>query len=95
MQRVWADAVRLPQFQEHMPDEWNGSSKTERTFFWAVLTTLAPEYTEQLVLDCREQRITASQNRVNAPRVIQLAPNWVEALLAQPFVSRKWLRHPF
>ena len=46
-----------------MPDEWNGGSKTERNFFWGVLVTLAPEYAEQLVLDCREQRINAAQNR--------------------------------
>ena len=43
----------LPNFRAHMPDEWTGNSKTERTFFWDILVTLAPEYVEELVLDCR------------------------------------------
>lgn len=51
--RIWVQAIRLPNFREHMPDEWTGSSKTERTFFWAVLVTLAPEYAEKLIQDCR------------------------------------------
>ena len=55
-----------------MPDDWTGSSKTERTFFWDVLVTLAPEYVEELVLDCRRQRMTAAQQRVNAPRAINV-----------------------
>ena len=65
-----------------MPDEWSGNSKTERTFFWDVLVTLAPEYVEALIKDCRRQRLVAAQDRVNAPRPINVAPNWIEALLA-------------
>ena len=34
--------------------------KVERSFFWAVLTTLAPEFVEQLVLDVRQQRLGAA-----------------------------------
>jgi hypothetical protein len=71
-----------------MPDDWHGNSKTERTFFWDVLVTLAPEYCEEVIKDCRRQRMLAAQHRVNAPRPINLAPNWVDALLAQPFISR-------
>jgi hypothetical protein len=78
----------MPEFQAHMPDEWGGNSKTERTFFWDILVTLAPEFVEELIKDCRRQRLTAAQQRVNVPRPINLAPNWVEALLAQPFISR-------
>ncbi len=51
--RIWGEAAQLPNFRAHMPDEWNGNSKTERTFFYAILVTLAPGYAEQVILDCR------------------------------------------
>ena len=71
-----------------MPDEYVGTSKTERTFFWDILSTLASEFVEELVLDCRRQRMAAAQQRVNVPRPINVAPNWMQALLSQPFISR-------
>ena len=50
--RIWPQASELPGFLLHMPDEWRQDlKKAERSFFWAVLTTLAPEFVEQLVLD--------------------------------------------
>ena len=72
----------LPNFRAYMPTDWTGNSKTDRTFFYDILVTLAPEFVEELVKDCRRQRLTAAQQRVNAPRAINLAPNWVQALLA-------------
>ena len=30
-----------------MPDEWDGGTKSERNFFWGVLSSLAPEYVEE------------------------------------------------
>ena len=51
--RIWPQAILLQNFRAHMPDDWTGNNKTERTFFWDVLVTLAPEYVEELVLDCR------------------------------------------
>ena len=40
-------------FKNFMPDEFTGNHKTERNFFWTVLTTNAQEYVEQLIIDCR------------------------------------------
>ena len=37
-----------------MPDEWNGGAKTERPYFYQILITLAPEYVESLINDCRQ-----------------------------------------
>ena len=59
--RIWPQAAELPEFLPHMPDEWRQDlKKVERSFFWAVLTTLAPEFVEQLVLDVRQQRLGAA-----------------------------------
>ena len=57
VQRIWQQAQHLENFGAHMPDEWNGNSKTERTFFWDVLCSLAPEYVEELI-----QRLPAPED---------------------------------
>ena len=75
-----------------MPEEWLADSKkAERSFFYAVLMTLAPEYLEQLVLDVRQQRLGAAQEKLLQPRQINIAPDWIEPLLAQPFIPCKYL----
>ena len=54
LSKVFPEAVQLPGFTQHIPEEWMADSKkAERTFFWAVLMTLAPEFVEELILDVR------------------------------------------
>ena len=82
----------MPGFNDHVPEEWLADSKkAERSFFYAVLMTLAPEYLEQLVLDIRQQRLGAAQEKLLQPRQINIAPGWIEPLLAQPFIPCKYL----
>ena len=70
-----------------MPDDWRGDNKTERPFFYAVLASLAPDYVQELIKDCRLQRMEAAANRATLPRQINIAPEWAQALMEQPFVS--------
>ena len=54
----------LPEFLHYMPSDWSAiSKKTEKPFFWEILSTCAPEYVEQLLIDCREQRIGDAAQR--------------------------------
>ena len=85
--RQWPQAIQLEHFQAHMPDEWRGDNKTERPFFYAVLASLAPDYVQELIKDCRLQRMEAAANRATLPRQINIAPEWAQALMEQPFVS--------
>ena len=87
MARQWQQAIQLENFRAHMPDDWVGDSKTERPFFYAVLASLAPEYVQELIKDCRQQRMEAAANRVTLPRQLNIAPEWAVALMEQPFVS--------
>ena len=74
-----------------MPEDWTADHKTEREFFWGVLTTLAPEYVEALIKDCRQQRLAAAMARNMEPRRLNVAPEWAVALLAQPFISSMYI----
>ena len=90
VKRIWQQAVLLEGFADFMPPDWTGeNSKTERGFFWGILTTMASEYVEELIKDCRRQRIGAAAERSNEPRVLNVAPDWAAALLSQRFVSSK------
>ena len=54
VKRIWPQAMLLDGFANFMPPDWTGeNTKTERGFFWGVLSTLAPEYVEALIKDCR------------------------------------------
>ena len=81
--KVFEEAAKLPGFLDHIPEEWRADAKkVERSFFWAVLTTLAPEYVEELVLDVRKQRLGAAQDKLLQPRQINISPDWVTPLLS-------------
>ena len=56
---------------------------------FGILISLAPEYVEQLVLDIRQQRINQNAGRVVKPQAIAVSNEWVDQLLAQPFISSK------
>jgi len=59
--KIWPEAIKLPRFIDYMPTGWTASSKkTERPYFWGVLTSLAEPYVEQLLLDVKAQRIQAA-----------------------------------
>ena len=47
----WVEAMKLENFQDYMPSEFCGDSKTPRDFFYAVLCTLAPSYVIALISD--------------------------------------------
>ena len=89
--RIWPEAQRLPRFSEYMPDEWSvqNPKKIERNFMFGILISLAPEFVEHLVLDIRQQRIDQNAGRVVKPQAIAVSNEWVDQLLAQPFISSK------
>ena len=81
--KIWPQAAQLDGFFQHIPSDWSADSKkVDHTFFWQILITLALEYVEQLVIDCREQRLRSQQERLIRPQALSVAPNWVEQLLA-------------
>ena len=53
VKRIWPEAMELKAFRHYMPSEWTATNRrTERSFFYGVLTTLAVQFVEDLVHDC-------------------------------------------
>ena len=53
IKRQWEQAIQLPEFKDYMPDDWTDLKKTERNFFYGVLSTLNALYVESVIKDCR------------------------------------------
>ena len=91
LENQWQQAIQLPDFADYMPASWMAQPKQrQRSFFFSILQTLAPEYSEELIADCRQQRLEALEARIHRPQALVIAANWVGPLLAQPYVSSKF-----
>jgi len=55
---------------------------------FGILISLAPEYVEHLVLDIRSQRLNQQVNRAHRQQAIGVDQQWVNQLLAQPYISK-------
>jgi hypothetical protein len=53
VKRIFSHAIRITRFANYIPSDWSAERKTERGFFWSILITIAPNYVEQIVTDCR------------------------------------------
>ena len=98
MEKQWEEAIKLPGFLDWMPRDWVGGpgakKRRERSFFYCILITQAPSFCEELVKDCRRQRVEALQAKVNKPQPLYIANNWLGPLLEQPFIPSKCLIFP-
>jgi len=54
--KIWAQAIQFPGFKDYMPDNCCGDVRTERPFFYGILTTLCPDFVTTLIKDCRTLR---------------------------------------
>jgi len=91
--KVWATAMQLPDFASYIPDSWSADSKLlERPFFYGVLVSLAPDYVQALIKDCREQRaqLVALAKAEKPLAGVRIDATWMEELLADGFVSSKY-----
>ena len=90
MNRMWAEVSKHPEFRALTPEDWFLHKKNrERSYFWGIVSTLMPDFVEQLIEDCRFQRKQGAVDRLNKPRELPIDREWAKKLLAQPYVSSK------
>ena len=78
--RIWPEAHKLPRMTEYLPSEWGlaNPKKIERNWFFGIVTSLAPEYIEMVVLDIRSLRINQKAGRAVQPTTISVSTEWVD-----------------
>jgi hypothetical protein len=74
-----------------MPDEWLQDIKiVERSFFYHVLLVMAEDYVVQLVKDVKRQREIRRAGGDNQPRQLQVADDWIQAMMVSDYQSSKY-----
>ena len=92
VEKIWPEAIKIPQFLDYCPDEWTGT-RVDRCYFWGILCTLATEYVTQLVDDCQAQRNENKRLREVPKDNIQPQEAWLDKLLGTDFIpSGRFLR---
>ena len=88
--RVWEEAILVPGFTTHVPEEWVGGKNADRHYFWAVLVHLRQDFVVALLADVRDQRANRRNEQQQLPRTIQIADEWIGPLLEGEFISSKF-----
>ena len=77
----------FPDFLKYVPDEWAGGPRADRSFFYTVLQTLAPEYINALLEECRELRAQRKVKASLGADLTNIQAQFLGPLLQGPFVS--------
>ena len=89
IRNIWPHACRINNFLMYMPDDWSATKKTERKFFFNILTFLAPNFVQDLIRESRRLRHAHAEQRLEAPRPIEMTHEWADAILGEPYRSGK------
>ena len=88
---VWHDAMKHHNFKDYLPDHWKPTNhQVDRAFFYAVLSTVCPQYVNDLIDDCREQRKQRRQRPAAAASIRRIQPAMMRLLLKHDFVPSKY-----
>ena len=88
VKHVWPLAIRFPEFVARVPDEWDGGTRTDRTFLFSILFLVSEEFVIQLITDCRVQRMDRARDKLVTPNFMGLHPEVAKMLLDTPFESK-------
>ncbi len=73
---------------KHFPSKLPKGRVPDRDYFWNVMHTLMPEYTQALMTHANQQR-TTSANEAQAKQTIEITDDWYDKLQSVPFISCK------
>ena len=83
----------MPGMAQHFPDEYPKGRTCAREYFFSVLATVHPEYTESLILHSKKQRYDGDEEEDQKEK-IEIDPSWEAELKAFPHFASK-SRYPF
>ena len=91
---MWDQVKDIPEFLRHCPDPWGqgGHRKPEKAYFFALLSTMYPEWLREAVMDCSQQRHADKEAQMYEPKKLVLTQFWAQELLNIPYISRKYIR---
>ena len=80
----------LPNMEVYFSDSYPRGRRCSREYFFSVLSTLHPEYTDQLLMKSKQLRNALDEDGENN-EAIELCPEWSELLKKFPQAANKYL----
>ena len=60
---LYDQCITMEGMKEYFPDEYPKGRQCSREYFFSILSTLHPEYTEELLMKCKKDRFGLEQQQ--------------------------------
>lgn len=86
---LYEPCVKLARMSDYFPDQYPKGRSCGREYFFSILATLHPDYTDKMLKKSKEVRFGAEGERQQS-EVIEMDPAWQEQLKEFPQFSSKY-----
>ena len=87
VKNLYGPCLELPGMAEYFPDAYPKSKACSREYFFSILNTLHPEYTQRLIRKSKSCRFSLDAEHVQKEAIL-IDPQWEEELREFPQFSR-------
>jgi hypothetical protein len=73
--QLYDSCIKMPRMKEYFPDKYPRGRSCSREYFFTILATTNPEYTDKLLKTCKEMRFGAD-GEAQKTELIEMDPMW-------------------
>ena len=84
---LYKECMKMPGMAEHFPDDYPKGRSCSREYFFTVLSSKYPEYTQNLILNSKKQRFDGDEEADQQQR-IEIDPEWGRGIEKVPSVCQ-------
>jgi hypothetical protein len=86
--RLYESCIKMPGMAELFPDKYPKNRACNREYFFSILATVHPGYTDKLLKRCKELRFSAD-GEAQKTELIDMDPDWYDQLKEFPQFAGK------
>jgi hypothetical protein len=86
--RLYDQCIKMPGMAELFPDKYPKGRQCNREYFFSMLATVQPDYTDKMLRKCKEIRF-AADGEAQKTELIDMDPHWFDQLKEFPQFSSK------
>jgi len=88
VQELYEPCLKMANMAQYFPDQYPKGRSCSRPYFFAILATLHPDYTDKLIKRSKEMRFGVDGDKQRS-EAIEMDPAWQEQLKQFPQFSSK------
>jgi hypothetical protein len=73
--KLYDVCMKMPGMSQYFPDNYPKGRQCSREYFFSVLATVHPDYTNKLLMNCKQVRYGAEGERQQT-ELIEMDPHW-------------------